>query len=257
MTKILFGLIVVFLLLLPFSHASAHETEASKADIGIDEKLGQVLPRDLFFINENGKQVNLWQLTDKPALIVPVYFGCVHVCPMLLSGVAEVLGRIELLKPGKDFQVITVSFDENDKPAIASAKKRNYLKAVGKPFPDNAWSFLTGDRETITRFTDSIGFKFQRDGEHDFSHPVVAHCSRTRRKDRALHRGRQFPALRGNDGSDRGFRGQTRFPRPQGAFVLLQLRSAQEVLCLQHPENDGNGDDPVRGRIFCIFDDDY
>jgi protein SCO1/2 len=96
-----------------------------------------------------------------------------HECPMLLTGLAQVLGKLELVKPGKDFQVITLSFDDKDTPKTAAEKKVNYLKAVGKPFPEDSWKFLTGDAANIEKFTDSIGFKFQRDGEHDFSHPVT------------------------------------------------------------------------------------
>src|SRR3990172_1014559 len=56
---------------------------------------------------------------------------------------------------------------------IALDKKRNYLKAIGRPFPEAEWKFLTGNAVNVKKFTASIGFKFQRDGEHDFSHPVV------------------------------------------------------------------------------------
>jgi protein SCO1 len=160
------------LLLLP--HISwGQETTTTRADVGIDEKLGQFLPDDAVFVDENGKRVLLKGLIDKPTIIAPVYLSCTHECPLLLSGLADVLGKIELAKPDKDYQVITLSFDENDTPAIARAKKINYIKAVGSPFPEDAWKFLTGDRVNIHKFTDSIGFRFQRDGEHDFSHPVT------------------------------------------------------------------------------------
>ncbi len=150
-----------------------HETGAAKADITLEEKLGQYLPADAVFTDETGKTASLKSLIDKPTIIAPVYLGCMHECPVLLSGLSQVLGKMELVKPGKDYQVITLSFDENDTPAIARDKKVNYIKAVGKPFPEDAWKFLTGDKENIRKFTDSIGFRFQRDSEHDFSHPVT------------------------------------------------------------------------------------
>jgi protein SCO1/2 len=144
-----------------------------RADIGLVEKLGQELPRDALFVDENGKQINLREQVTKPTIIAPVYLGCMHACPMLLTGLAQVLGKMELVKAGRDFQVITLSFDEKDTPAVARDKKKNYVKAVGKPLPDPAWTFLTGDEANIKKFTDSIGFTFQRDGEHDFSHPIT------------------------------------------------------------------------------------
>ncbi len=154
-------------------NAFADETIAQKADIGLDEKPGAVLPGNIRMRDETGKPVDLKQLIDKPTIIAPVYLGCVHTCPMLLTGLAQVLGRLGLVKPGSDFQVIALSFDENDTPALARKKKKNYLKAIGGPFPEEAWKFLTGDAANIRRFTDSIGFRFQRDSEHDFSHPVT------------------------------------------------------------------------------------
>ncbi len=153
--------------------ASGHETTASRADVALDEKLGQYIPTDATFTDENGKRVILKGIIDKPTIIAPVYFGCMHECPLLLTGLAQVLGKIELVKPGMDFQVIALSFDENDTPQIARDKKVNYVKAIGRPFPEDAWKFLTGDEANIRKFTDSIGFKFQRDSQHDFSHPVT------------------------------------------------------------------------------------
>jgi len=153
--------------------AFGHESTATTADIALDYKLGQNLPAEAVFRDENGRRVNLRDSIDKPTIIAPVYLGCMHVCPLLLNGLAEVLGKLEMVKPGRDFKVVTLSFDDRDTPAIALDKKRNYLKAIGKPFPAQDWTFLTGGSESIKKFTDSIGFKFQRDSEHDFSHPVT------------------------------------------------------------------------------------
>ena len=153
--------------------ASGHETTATRADIGIDEKLGQYLPPDATFVDENGRRLNLRDTIDKPTIIAPVYLSCMHVCPMLLNGLAGVLGKLDLIQPGKDFQVIALSFDDKDTPAVARDKKPNYIKAIGKPFPENTWKFLTGNEPDIRKFTTSIGFRFQRDGARDFSHPVT------------------------------------------------------------------------------------
>lgn len=146
-------------------------TMTPAADVALEEKLGQYLPADLVFTDENGSRVILKDLIDKPAVIAPVYLGCTHTCPLLLSGLAQTLGKLELVKPGKDFSVITVSFDEKDTPALAADRKRNYVKAVGRPFPADAWKFLTGDSAEIGKLTEAIGFRIQRDGK-DFSHPI-------------------------------------------------------------------------------------
>jgi len=165
-------LLVLTLLLAPAS-SFGHETTAAKADIALEEKLGQYIPADALFTDENNNRISLKEAITKPTIIAPVYHSCTHECPLLLTGLAQALGRLDMITPGKDFTVIALSFDDRDTPQIAHDKKRNYIKAVGRPFPEDAWRFLTGDEANIRKFTDSIGFKFQKDGEHDFSHPIT------------------------------------------------------------------------------------
>lgn len=166
--------LVALLSVLLLTHTAwGHETTATRAEIALDEKLGQYVPPDATFVDEQGKRINLKNSIDKPTIIAPVYLSCMHECPMLLSGLARVLGQLELVTPGKDYQVFALSFDDKDTPAIALDKKKNYMKAINKPFPNDGWKFLTGDAANIKKFTDSIGFTFQRDGEHDFSHPIT------------------------------------------------------------------------------------
>ncbi len=168
-----FILLLLLLASVPAAGAAlGHESAATSADIALDEKLGQFIPPNAIFRDESGRKVNLKAMIDKPAIIAPVYLHCTHTCPLLLSGLSEALGKLQFVRPGKDFQVITLSFDERETPAVAREKKQDYLKAIGRPFPEGSWKFLTGDAANIRKFTDSVGFKFQRDGE-DFSHPVV------------------------------------------------------------------------------------
>ena len=168
--KKLFFLLV--LILLSASGAAGHGTDATSAVIALDERLGQIIPADITLFDENGNRVNLKELASKPTIIAPVYLHCTHTCPMLLNGLADALGKMELVQPGADYRVITLSFDEQEKPAFALEKKQNYLAAVRRPFPADAWTFLTGDNANIRKFTDAVGFKYQRDGE-DFSHPIA------------------------------------------------------------------------------------
>jgi len=151
---------------------NAHvEQPKELSGIGIDEKLGQVIPLDLTFYDENGNVVNLRQLIDTPTILAPVYYSCPDVCSFLLFNLAEVINRMPS-EPGKDYQVLAFSFDETEKESLALEKKRMYLKMIQKPFPEDAWRFLTGDKENIHKLTDAIGFHFKKQGE-DFLHPVT------------------------------------------------------------------------------------
>lgn len=138
--------------------------------VGIEEKLGGQVPLDTVFFDEQGKQVTLRSIVDKPAVIAPVYFKCSSVCPRLLAGLADVLGKLQLV-PGKDYVAVSLSFDETDTPEMARNKRRNFIKAIGKPYPEEAWRFLTGTKENIRKVTDAMGFMFKKEG-NDFSHPV-------------------------------------------------------------------------------------
>jgi protein SCO1/2 len=135
----------------------------------INEKPGQMVPLDATFSDETGIRVTLKDLIKRPVILSLVYLSCTHRCPLLLGGIADVIGKIKM-DPLKDYSVITVSFDEMDSPVVARSKKKNYIEAVGKPFPEDSWKFLTGDRKDIEKLTDAVGFSFRRE-RGGFSHP--------------------------------------------------------------------------------------
>jgi len=148
------------------AHAAA--TADPPLDVGVDEKLGQRVPLDLMLVDEQGERVALRALVNKPTILTLNYFRCTGLCTPLLNGVAEMLGRIDLVA-GKDFQVLTVSFDPRDDAELAAAKKENYVKQLGPRFDKNGWRFLTGDPVSTQRLADSVGFRFAKRGE-DYVH---------------------------------------------------------------------------------------
>jgi protein SCO1/2 len=88
-----------------------------------------------------------------------------------MNSLVETLNRTDI-EPLRDFQVITISFDETETPALAAKKKENYLKLFQRPFPPEAWRFLTGDKKAIEAITDAVGFRYVRVGR-DFNHVGV------------------------------------------------------------------------------------
>jgi len=148
--------------------ARAETPVEPKIDVGVDEKLGQKVPLDIQLIDEQGDRVALRDLIDKPILLTLNYFRCVGLCTPLLNGVADMLRKTDQV-PGKDFQVITVSFDPRDDAELAGEKKQNYIKQLGPNFSPNAWRFLTGNSDSTKRLADAVGFKFAKHGE-DYVH---------------------------------------------------------------------------------------
>lgn len=153
----------------------------------LDQRIGNTLPGDLTFRDETGANVKFSELVTKPTVFVPVYLTCPQMCPLILNAVAQALGNIKWTTPDRDFQVITVSFNDRDTPNDARMKKKNYLAAIGKPFPASAWKFLTGDKQNIQRFLDTAGYQIAPNGM-DFAHPAAIFVtSNTGRIVRYLH----------------------------------------------------------------------
>jgi protein SCO1/2 len=154
------------------ARAATPPTEArpdeAKLDVGVDEKLGQSVPLDLQLVDEDGERVTLRSLIDKPTILTLNYFRCAGLCTPLLNGVVEMLQRTDQV-PGKDFQVLTVSFDPRDDAELATLKKESYVKQVGPQFPPSAWRFLTGDPVTTKKLADAVGFRFAKRGD-DYVH---------------------------------------------------------------------------------------
>ena len=139
--------------------------------VGMDEKLGAFPPLDQPLRDEAGGAVTLAGLIDKPTLLTLNYFRCSGVCTPQLQGVVDVLNRTRA-EPGRDFQVVTVSFDPRDTPAIATRKRANHLQVIRRPMPASAWRFLTGDAAATRALADAVGFRFQP-REDDFVHPAA------------------------------------------------------------------------------------
>lgn len=170
-----FVVVLLMLCFASFSFASDNSSQpdvtADKTEAGLLEKTGEKIPVDIPFVDENGKTVTIAQLLDKPALFVPVYYSCTTVCNVMLASVARVLQDVKL-KPGVDYRIISFSFDPSDTPALALDAKKNYLKAVGIPFPEDQWTFLTGKEADIKAVMNATGYSYKKVGK-DFLHPVV------------------------------------------------------------------------------------
>lgn len=140
-------------------------------EVGIDEKLGATVAMDQPLRGEDGAPVTLAGLVRGPTLLTLNYFGCPGLCTAQLQGVVDVLNRTRA-EPGKDFQVITVSFDPRDTPEIAAQKRLNYFHELTRPVPLPAWRFLTGGEAATRTLADAVGFRFKRQNA-DFIHPAA------------------------------------------------------------------------------------
>jgi len=155
----IFVLTLCFLLIAPL----AAENDQPKPLVGIVEKLGNMLPLDTEFYDEDGHLVSLKSIITKPTVFTFVYYKCPGICSPLLTEVTKVVSKMGL-EPGVDYQIVTISFDHEEKPDLAKDKQENYIAEVERPMPAGSWRFFTGDSSAIASLTDAAGFYFARDG---------------------------------------------------------------------------------------------
>jgi len=153
-------------------HSVLPLTPEEGAAVGVTEHLGAKIPLDVSFRDETGQPVRLGDLVTGPTIILPVYYRCTNICNFLQQGLAAALPAVKQ-KPGEEYRVISVSFDETETPELAARYKKTYLTSMNAPFPEQGWRFLTGDAASIRRLTDAAGYRFFRKGR-DFVHPVAS-----------------------------------------------------------------------------------
>ena len=141
-------------------------------EIGFDQNLDQHVPLDVTFRDERGATVRLGDYFGKrPVVLVFAYYDCPMLCTQVINGLSSALGVLSL-KPGQDFEIVTVSFNPADTPASASAKKAIYLERYKREGAAASWHFLTGDPPAIERLTKAAGFRYVWDATtKQFAHP--------------------------------------------------------------------------------------
>jgi protein SCO1 len=143
--------------------------------VGIDQKLNAQVPLDLPFRDENGNEVKLGQYFSKgkPVILTLVYYECPMLCSQVLTGL---LGGMKAMtfSAGKEFEVVTISFDAKEKPDLARKKKETYLKSYGREGAEKGWHFLTGEQASIDAITEAVGFRYAFDEPtKQFAHASV------------------------------------------------------------------------------------
>jgi len=150
---------------------AADERPAALRDVGYDQHTGEQLPLDLAFTDENGRPVRLGDYFGRtPVVLVPAYYHCPMLCPLVQSGLTGAL-RALAFDVGREFAVVTFSFDPGDTPAAAAARKAAALADYRRPGAEAGWHFLTGDEAAIRALTRAIGFRYAwDDAAKQFAH---------------------------------------------------------------------------------------
>jgi protein SCO1/2 len=152
--------------------AAAHEAlPAVFKGVAFEQRLNQPIPPDITLRDESGQPVQVGRFFgQKPVILALIYFRCRTLCPMILDGLVRGL-RPVTFDIGKEFTLLTVSFDPRDTPQLAAEKKAHYLGQYGRPGAAGGWHFLTGEEAQIHRLTEAVGFRYTYDAKTDqFAH---------------------------------------------------------------------------------------
>jgi protein SCO1/2 len=143
------------------SPLSAHdERPVALRGVDLEQKLGSQVPLDLEFRDAAGKTVKLNDYFGRrPVILNLVYYSCEDLCPLVLDGLVRSL-RPLTFNIGDQFDIVTLSFDSRDTPALAAAKKSDAVKQYSRPGAGKGWHFLTGDETAIQRLAEAVGFRY-------------------------------------------------------------------------------------------------
>lgn len=143
-------------------------------EVEIVQKLDSQVPLDAMFRDETGAERPLASFfRGKPVVLALAYYECPMLCTLVLNGLTSALKTMSLTA-GTEFDVVTVSFDPEEGPALAAAKKQNYLDRYRRLGAESGWHFLTGEAESINRLTEAVGFGYRYDPEIDeFAHAAA------------------------------------------------------------------------------------
>jgi protein SCO1/2 len=142
-------------------------------NVGFEPPLNGQIPLDLGFRDENGRDVTLREYSgQRPVLLALVYYGCPMLCNQVEMGV---VGSLKMLSftPGRDYEVVFVSFDPRENPAMAAQKKESAMAHFGRRDTASGWHFLTGSKESIDVLTKAANFRYSFDSRIN----IFAHAS--------------------------------------------------------------------------------
>jgi protein SCO1/2 len=140
--------------------------------IDIEEKSGSNVPTDVKLLDQEGRPVVLGSYLDgeRPLLIVLAYYECPMLCSLVLNGAMQSMSGLAWTA-GKDYRVLTVSFDPRDRPEMAKNKRTHYVEAYGRNVGDKGWDFAVGEASEVRRLADALGFHYRYDEDtKQFAH---------------------------------------------------------------------------------------
>ncbi len=115
MEKILRSIYLLPLFILIIFTLSLNSAYADYNTAKVVRHLGKQIPLNLTFVNSKGEKVQLKELINKPTVLDFCYYHCAGICSPLMAEIANTIGKVKY-KPGKDYNIISISIDQNETP---------------------------------------------------------------------------------------------------------------------------------------------
>lgn len=160
---------------LPVTPRAMPSEEQILQQIGVNEKPGARIPLDLPFNDQHGKQVTLARyFSGNPVILTLNYYSCPMLCPLTFRNLVKNINKMQGLSLGKDFTIVTVSFDPDETAARTREKAAETHAMLGKiNAPEQTWPFLFGAQPQIESLTGAVGYRYLSLGKNNFAHPAV------------------------------------------------------------------------------------
>ncbi|HWS90779.1 MAG TPA: SCO family protein [Pyrinomonadaceae bacterium] len=140
--------------------------------VNVEQRLNAQIPLDLKFRDEAGREVRLAEYFAKgrPVALTLVYYECPMLCNQVLNGAVGAFQGLSFTA-GREYEVVTVSFDPREGPELAAKKKETYLRRYKREGAEQGWHFLTGDKASIDALSEAVGFRYVWDEQsQQFAH---------------------------------------------------------------------------------------
>ncbi len=146
-------------------------TTVDAAITQIDEAryLGARLHADTVLTDSEGQDFTLGDLLGKPLILLLSYYGCDGSCPTMNKELIKILPEVDSFRLGKDYRVLTVSFDAKDSAQSAA----NFDAKIGMPESmRKGWRHAVLKDKDVKGFTGEFGYRFfWSDAAKAFLHP--------------------------------------------------------------------------------------
>jgi len=154
-----------------YAQGLADQTPEEIKEVRIEQNLGETIPLELTFADQDGNKVALGDYfkDGKPVILTPVYYNCPMLCTQVINGLVNGLKDVEW-SVGEEFRIVTYSIDEREKPELAKPKQLGYINMYGRDDAEKGWDFLTGDKASVESLSNAVGFHYKRQPDGLIAH---------------------------------------------------------------------------------------